>query len=351
MTSNIKLISVFIISFLLLTACAKGNKKELANEREVPTIIFETDMGNDVDDALALDMLYKYLDKGQIKLLSIMTNKNSVYSAEYLDLMNTWYGYPAIPIGIMKGGPNSEDDALNYAKAVCLLEESGKPMFDRSLSNYESLPEAHILYRKLLASQPDSSVDIVSVGFSTNLIRLLDTPADEYSPLTGVELVGKKVKLLSAMLGSFGADAVREYNVIVDIPAAKKIFEEWPTAIVVSPFEVGDAIKYPATSIEKDFAWAPHHPMVEAYKAYLPMPYDRPTWDLTSLMYVAENDNHKMSISAPGIISIDDEGYSHYQSDATGKHRYLSVDVLQAEVIKAHFVNLIKSKPLKYQNK
>lgn len=341
---------IFIAFTLLIIGCGKQVKEEVVEKQTVPTIIFETDMGNDVDDALALDMLYKYLDRGQIKLLSIMTNKNSVYSAEYLDIMATWYGYTGIPLGIMKGGPNSEEDALNYAKAVCLLETDGRPTFERTLKNYESLPEAHLLYRKLLAEQPDNSVTIVSVGFSTNLVRLLDTSADEYSPLTGVELVAKKVKLLSAMLGSFGEKPLREYNVIVDIPAAKKIFAEWPTPIVVSPFEVGHTIQYPATSIESDFGWAPQHPMVEAYKAYLPMPYDRPTWDLTSLMYVAEYDNHQMTESALGTISIDDEGYSHYKEDASGRHSYLSVNATQAASIKNHFVDIIKSKPLKYQD-
>ena len=35
-------------------------------------IIFETDMGNDVDDALAIDMLYKYHSSGRINLMAIM---------------------------------------------------------------------------------------------------------------------------------------------------------------------------------------------------------------------------------------------------------------------------------------
>ena len=34
-------------------------------------IIFETDIGNDVDDAMALDMIYKYLDQDRSWLISI----------------------------------------------------------------------------------------------------------------------------------------------------------------------------------------------------------------------------------------------------------------------------------------
>ena len=32
-------------------------------------------------------------------------------------------------------------------------------------------------------------------------------------------------------------------------------------------------------SIERDFGYVPWHPIVEAYRAYQKMPYDRPTWD------------------------------------------------------------------------
>ena len=52
-------------------------------------IIFETDMGNDVDDVLALDMLYKYQDAGKIRLLLISNNKGNAYSAPFIHLMNS----------------------------------------------------------------------------------------------------------------------------------------------------------------------------------------------------------------------------------------------------------------------
>lgn len=333
---------------IAFTACTAKSQKR-TTKPAIQSIIFETDMGNDVDDALALDMLYKYIENNKINVLSIMSNKNSVYSAQYLDIMNVFYGHPKIPIGIMNNGPNSENDAVNYAKAVSLMQLNGKPMFKTSIKDYQALPEAHYLYRKILAQQPDSSVTIISVGFSTNLVRLLDTKPDKYSPLSGKELVAKKVKLLSAMLGSFQKEPFKEYNVIVDIPAAQKLFREWPSQIVASPFEVGNAILYPASSIVNDFKWISHHPMIEAYKVYLPMPYDRPTWDLTSLLYVADPKNSKMSVSEAGTISITNEGYSVFSKTANGKHKYLSVTAKQADELKNYFIKIITSKPKKYQ--
>ena len=339
---------LYLIGLLVLALSSCTSKKQQTAEitPSVPKIILETDIGNDVDDALALDMLYKYLDAGDIDLLGITINKEGTYPAEYADIMNTWYGYPQIPIGIIHNGADCENDATNYAKAVCLIQkDNGELAFKRSLKgDYNQLPEAPSLYRKLLAQQPDSSVTIISVGFSTNLARLLDTPADNVSPLTGKELVAQKVKLLCTMAGCFNNPNLFEYNVVKDIPAAKKIFSEWPTTLVTSPFEVGIAINYPGSSIENDFGWAPMHPVVEAYKSYQQMPYDRPTWDLTSVLYSVEGPSY-FNVSPAGKINVTDQGATEFTPDAAGNRYYLTVDSIQAENIKQHFVQLLTKQP------
>ncbi len=338
-----KLLFAAAVVASVLTACGR---KEAAGNADTPlTVIMETDLGNDVDDALALDLLYKYQDAGKIRILAVNLNKNGQAPAEYADILNTWYGYPDIPIGIIRDGADCETDAVNYAKAVVDLKDSlGNPLFARSHPDYDNYPEAVTLYRKLLAGEPDSSVVIASVGFSTNLIRLLETPADEFSPLTGKELVGKKVKLLVTMAGCFNDPSLHEYNVVKDIPAAKVIFGEWPTPVVTSPFEVGIQIQYPATSIENDFGWAPAHPVVEAYKAYLPMPYDRPTWDPTAVLYAVEGGDW-FTVSEPGRIVVTDEGSTLFEADEAGTRRYLSVTDDQAKAILDHFVEVITSEP------
>ena len=111
---------------LLLPGC--GRKTAAEGDSPLP-VIFETDLGNDVDDALALDLLYKYQDAGKIRLLAVNLNKNGEAPAEFADIMNTWYGYPDIPIGIIRDGAECESDAaVNYAKAVVELKDAeGSP--------------------------------------------------------------------------------------------------------------------------------------------------------------------------------------------------------------------------------
>ena len=237
----------------ILSSC--GNKQQAACEGAAAPmkIIFETDMGNDVDDALAMDMLMQYAREGKIDLLGISSNKRNDGSTEYIDLLTTWYGMPQIPIGKVVDGAKC-DDAVNYALAVAQTTDAdGKPLFARSHDNDGFVVPSVEMYRRILSVQPDSSVTVISVGFSTNLAQLLDSKGDDISPLTGKELVAKKVKELVTMAGEFTnngeADSLKrmpEYNVVRDIAAAKKVFAEWPTPIVTSPFELGIKICFPA---------------------------------------------------------------------------------------------------------
>ena len=232
----------------------------------------------------------------------------------------------------------------NYTQVVCeKLDEKGKPLYKRSIKDYSKLLSAVKLYRKLLAKAEDASVTIVSVGFSTNLALLLDTKADEYSPLTGKELVAQTVKRLVTMAGHIENPKYAEYNVVNDIAACQRVFNEWPTPIYMSPFELGLQVRYPAQSIENDFTWTKHHPIVDSYKVYLKKIEDRPTWDLTAVLYAIDPQQF-FNISPAGKIVVTDEGYTHYKQDAAGKHFYLFITPEQAKAILDYFVTMVTAK-------
>lgn len=307
-------------------------------------VIFETDMGNDVDDALAIDMLYKYNKQKRINLMAVMLNKEGEFPPKYIDLLNTWYGQKRIPIGVSPRADKSMVAGTNYTQVVCeKLDEKGKPLYKRSIKDYSKLLSAVKLYRKLLAKAEDASVTIVSVGFSTNLALLLDTKADEYSSLTGKELVAQKVKRLVTMAGHIENPKYAEYNVVNDVAACQRVFNEWPTPIYMSPFELGLQVRYPAQSIENDFTWTKHHPIVDSYKVYLKKIEDRPTWDLTAVLYAVDPQQF-FNISPAGKIVVTDEGYTHYKQDAAGKHFYLFITPEQAKAILDYFVTMVTAK-------
>ena len=74
------------------------------------------------------------------------------------------------------------------------------------------------------------------------------------------------------------------------------------------------------------------------------MPYNRPTWDLTSVLYAVEGPSH-FTLSPAGKITVNENGATTFISDSTSNRYYLKVDSIQAEKIKTHFVNIISQKP------
>ena len=306
------------------------------------SVIFDTDMGNDIDDALALAMLHRYADEGKVRLIGVMINKNEPASAEYVDMVDTYYGYGAVPIAVAERPADSSADGRNADGQNFVEAVASKCGFPRSVEDYSSLPTAVSLYRQLLAGQPDHSVTIISTGFSTNLAALLDSPADGVSSLTGSELLARKVKLVSVMAGNFreeGQDRFPEYNVVRDVPSARKFFAECPVPVAVSPFELGWEICYPASSIESNLGYDTPNPVAEAYKVYLPMPYNRPAWDLTSVLYAVEGPGY-FTGHVSGTVSIDSEGFSTFTPSADGRHILLSVSPEARQLLLDRLVEL-----------
>jgi len=214
------------------------------------------------------------------------------------------------------------DHAPDYTAAVCAMtREDGSPAFARSKTP-EQIENPVTLYRRTLAAQPDHSVTVLSLGFATELAKLLDSPADGISPLTGRELVARKVKVLSIMAGSYGGKQRAEFNVVNDIPAMRKLFAEWDTPIVQNPFELGKQVMYPGAAIESDFGWTKLHPVVEGYKNYHKMPYDRASWDLLSVVWLFHPEY--FTESEPGTVTVDDKGFTNFSPHPDGRHRWLT---------------------------
>lgn len=200
-------------------------------------VIFDTDMGNDVDDALALGLIHALESRGECRLLAVTLTKDHPLAAPFTDAVNTFYGRGDIPIGAIRGGPTPDE-----GKFLGLAErrDDGQLRYPHDLASGADAPDATALLRRVLAARPDKSVVFLQVGFSSNLARLLDSPPDEISPLSGRDLVAAKGRLLSMMAGAFGPIAGErhgEFNIVKDITAAKRVAADWPTLIVWSGFE------------------------------------------------------------------------------------------------------------------
>src|SRR5580658_7991247 len=287
-------------------------------------VIFDTDMGNDIDDAMALAMLHALSDRGECDLIGVtLTNANPA-AVPYIRMLNRFYGRGDLPVGAaikeLKGGSGDGYMAAALRKMPAATASPAEP--------------APAVLRRLLSNAPEKVV-IVQTGFSTNLAALLDLPG-------GAELAKEKVALVVAMAGNF-AGGEPEYNVRIDIASAKAVFERWPTPIVFSGFEIGRELLYPAQSIEHDFTYANPHPIAESYRAYQKMPYNRPTWDLTAALQAVRPDHGYFTLSEPGTVRVDEKGVTHFTAGDADR-RYLRLDpAKRAEILE--ILALLSSEP------
>lgn len=299
-------------------------------------VIFDTDMGNDVDDALALAILHSLTSRGECRLLGVTLTNANTSAVPYIRLVNTFYGRETIPIGAaqktIKGG--AED---HYLSATL---KSAPAELRRSEGGAHSEGAVSLL-RKLLETSTDK-VTIVQVGFSTNLAALLDSKADSVSPRSGIDLVREKVALLVAMAGNFSGGQP-EYNVKLDIPAAKAVFERWPAPIIFSGYEIGRDLLYPAERIEHDFSYVTWHPVATSYRAYNKMPYNRPTWDLTAALQAVRGAHGYFALSEKGTVTVGSDGTTKFVA-GTGDRQYLRLDpARKAQILEA--LTLLASEP------
>ncbi len=156
-------------------------------------IVYDTDIAYDVDDVGALALLHALVDRDEAKLLGVMVSESlhsydGLWGPPLVDIINTHYGRPEIPIGVYKG------PTVNVGRYGRFAEKVVKAGFPHTLNDAAQAQDATKLYRKLLAEASDNSVVIVSSGYLTNLYGLmLSTPGDD-SPSTGMELIGRKVR-------------------------------------------------------------------------------------------------------------------------------------------------------------
>ncbi len=337
----------------LLKACACAVVLGFLSVSSVPTnaaepvkLIYDTDMGNDIDDVFALAMINNLEKRGEIDFLAMTITKDNKYAAPYCQMIDVFYGNPDVPIGIVKGSGVETFDGKYTKQSLEAKDENGNLLFP--FYNYKEdkteYMEATALLRKTLAAQEDGSVVIAQVGFSTNLARLLDSPADDYSPLTGRELAAKKVKYVVAMAGNFRKHQL-EYNVMKDVPAAQKFFAEWPTPIYASGFEVGERIFITGDMVKNDYEYVKYHPLKEAFKYYRgTLDANQCTWDLTTILFAARQDQGFFTLSEPGKITVDAEGYTSFAASADGNARFFIVDDGQCARVQEAFKQLCSEK-------
>ncbi|TDW97338.1 nucleoside hydrolase [Dinghuibacter silviterrae] len=257
------------MKILLLFVCLGAGLTLQAQKR----VIFDSDMGPDYDDVGAITMLHVYADSGLIRVLATVASTRYPGVGGVLSVFNTYFHRPSIPIGVAPLGGLMLRDWQHWTDT--LLARYPHSNFD---------DDAVSVYRRVLALAPDSSVTIITVGFLTNLSHLLSSAPDSLSPLPGLALVRRKVRLLVSMAGRFPSGY--EFNVMKDAPASAFVFSHWPTPIIFSGFEIGERVLCGLPLIHS--STIQHSPVKDVFRISIPLaPEDsagRKSWDETAVL-------------------------------------------------------------------
>ncbi len=321
------LTAILVCGSFILSSCSSDNydnpiKPEQPEYEGVPLVIFDTDIGSSTDDLFAMEMLYRYEDEGRCKLLGVVVDRQGEEYAVLADVMNTYFGYGSVPIGVERNGLEDPKVFIDYKYLYNHKTDKGELMFKRTVSDYSKLPDGWQLYRQLLASQPDHSVSICSTGFVSSLAQLLASEPDDLSPLSGVELVRKKVKCLYLMAGVFTSSDEPDFNFLQDPVSTKKLFELWPrsVAVVFSPMEVGNEIEYKPETVVSDINWTDIHPIKQVYMKYN-CDTGQKMWDPLVVIHAVEGDA-VFTLSERGIVTLTDKFGTIFTPSTTGNERY-----------------------------
>ena len=292
-------------------------------------IVFDADLGNTIDDALALAMLFGFQGRNEARVISVSTTKSSLAAAIFADVLVRFYtGEPgpfasAMPIGLSLGGKMA-------ATTPILDAVVGDPKYPRNIVKLNDTADPVALIRNALSAQFDQNAVVLLTGPATNLAGLLALPG-------AAALIAQKVRMLVV-----AADALT----MSDTPAARRVFAEWPTAIALAPAELGDALPFPGASIDKDFAWSEAHPLVAAYRAYRPMPYDAPALAMAAALYAVRPQENYLKLSDPGTVTIGGDGRWSLAPGHGGRHRTLIADAAQKERIQQIYAETASTRPV-----
>ncbi|HZK80481.1 MAG TPA: nucleoside hydrolase [Humisphaera sp.] len=289
-------------------------------------VVFDTDISSDVDDCGALAILNALADKGEAEILACVVNGHDADKASVaaVNAINMYYGRGNVPIGAYQGSHGNPSHSPYTAK---LRDE-----FPHTAPADDKAPTALSVYRRALAAAPDGGVVIISVGFLMNLSDLVDSKADDVSPLAGLELVLKKVKRLVVMGGQFpNPKQFKEWNFSAGNVGtdAQHVVENWPTPILFSGFSIGQGI-----STGKALESTPAaNPVRRAYQLYNnALKNGRSSWDPTAVLAGVRDPEKYWNVVSDGYCTVEKSGVNTWAPTPHRGHSYFAPKLSNAEM-------------------
>ena len=288
-------------------------------------MILDSDFGSSTDDLFALMMLNHYIDDGLVDLKGVVVDREGQKNAELVDIFNTYYGHPDIPIGLERNGVKNPRCFIPYNGICDLKDAQGQPLFKRT-QDLSNCPDGYKLYRHLLSQAEDKSIVVVAIGFATTLAQLFESGADEYSNQNGVDLFAQKVKAVYIQSGRFeSGDSLSGYNMRAASRQSAIFYDKFPknVDIVMSPSNIGDQMDYLPKDVLVDLSYTELNPIKAVYTNYTCDTGQR-MWDTNCLVNAVLGDA-EYNLSPRGWVTFVDRGEESlmlFKNDPNGNARY-----------------------------
>ena len=287
-------------------------------------VVYNTSMSRP-DAALALAELYGFQGKREARIGSVCVTGSGLNAAVFCDIVMRFYtlGPPrnanqVLPVGLAAVEPLPPDPPMVRAAVAGSYARSVKKLSDTSLA--EAVLRNGVIF--------NAEAAVILSAPATCLAKSLD--------LLGVkQLYKERVKRLVIVDAGERQDAA----------SLRKVIAEWPTPIFYCGREVGEALPFPGERVATDFAWAPAHPVVDAYRAYKPGAFDAPSYDVAAAHFAVHPDSGFFQLSDAGSIAVEDDGRMKF-TPGNGTVKALKVDPAQKSKIIERFVELASAKPV-----
>jgi purine nucleosidase len=300
-----------------------------------------------IDDLLALALLYGLDGKSEMRMSAVTVSRPDFAAAQFCDIVKRFYtgaaggfGFGAsFPVGLAadaQGKPQTKPLAV-YPALLAKTTDDGAPLYKPAIENFlDTADPATVLRNALTASQPHNTI-VIAGGPLTSLARLMELRGSK-------DLIALNVRYLAIAAGPWiAADANAA-------KAAQRVFDDWPTPIYACSVELGAAVRFPASSIDKDFAWSKAHPVADAYRAFASVsangaPYDAPTSTMDAALYAIRPDKGYFKLSGPGLFRASAAGVE-FTASAQGKHQLLMPDEAQTGAVVKALTELASAQPV-----
>ena len=316
-----------LLIVVLLLACNSIQNDETKKFAFEPVkIILDTDMGSDCDDAGAFAVLHRYADLGRAEIIGCIYSSGKVpFGAGIVEAINIYYGRPDIPIGAYHGA--EVGDPVDKMSAEKIARDTAA--FKNSIIYNTDAEEQTRLNRRLLVSNEDHSITYVTIGHTKGLYDLLVSGPDDISPLTGYELVDKKIEKWVSM-GGVGASNqdqkfVPDWNLFQNGSASysRYLMENFPRPAYFSDggsnVMTGKSLKHTppgniVRTVYRDWLWNMSKKTLDD---------QRSSWDLIAVYFAVEGLGDYLKDSGKGWMEIDTEMGVRWHKDGGTANRTL----------------------------